>query len=188
MARTDTRSRVVRASLDLMRQNGYAGTAISDIVRESGAPRGSVSFHFAGAKGEIAGEVIDLMTREIVDQVDQAAADATTAAEVIRAQIRAIGERLESSGWSAGCPVAPITIELADDSPTIRRAAAHFFMSWRTGLARRLADRGLDDLRAQRVAAMTVYATEGALVAAKAEQSLDPLAVIADELGLLCER
>jgi hypothetical protein len=57
---------------------------------------------------------------------------------------------------------------------------------WRVNLARRLADRGLDESRASRVAALTVYATEGAVVVCRAEGRLDALHTAADELSLLC--
>ncbi len=187
MPRTDTRDRVIRSSLELIRRRGYAGTAISDIVNESKAPRGSVTFHFPGGKEEIAAEVVDLMTRDILDHVDRAAEHATTAAAVVRAQITEIGDLLKSSGWVAGCPVAPITVELADDSEVIRRACAHFFSMWQASLARRLADRGLDDARATRVAAMAIYAIEGALTVSRADRDLDPLHTVADEISLLCE-
>jgi TetR/AcrR family transcriptional regulator, lmrAB and yxaGH operons repressor len=58
---------------------------------------------------------------------------------------------------------------------------------WQANLARRLADRGLDDTRAAQVAALTIYATEGALVVARAERTLDALNTVADELSLLCD-
>ena len=169
-----------------MRRTGYAGTAISNIVSSSGAPRGSVTFHFPGGKQEIAAEVVDLMTRDILDQVDRAAASALTPADVIRAHLAEIGAALEASGFVAGCPVAPITIELADESQAIRRGCAHFFSMWRANLARRLADRGLDESRASRVADMAVFATEGAVVVCRAEGRLDALDTVADELCVLC--
>jgi TetR/AcrR family transcriptional repressor of lmrAB and yxaGH operons len=186
LPRTDTRARVIRSSLELMRRAGYTGTAISDIVASSGAPRGSITFHFPGGKEESAAEVVDLMTRDILDQVDRAAASATTPAAVISAHLAEIRAALEASGFIAGCPVAPITVELADESDAIRRACAHFFSMWRVNLARRLADRGLDEARASRVAALTVYATEGAVVVCRAEGRLDALDTVADELSLLC--
>jgi hypothetical protein len=58
---------------------------------------------------------------------------------------------------------------------------------WQASLARRLADRGLDEARAARVAAMAIYAIEGALVVSRADRDLDPLHIVADEIGLLCE-
>jgi TetR/AcrR family transcriptional repressor of lmrAB and yxaGH operons len=184
--KTDTRARVIRSSLELMRRRGYAGTSISEIVTASEAPRGSVTFHFPGGKEEIAAEVVDLMTREILDQVDRAAANASTAAEMISAQLTEIGAAFEVSGFIAGCPVAPITIGLADQSEAIRRACAHFFHMWRVSLARRLTDRGLDEARASRIADLTVYATEGALVVCRAERSLTALDTVGGELAILC--
>jgi TetR/AcrR family transcriptional repressor of lmrAB and yxaGH operons len=184
--KTDTRARVIRTSLELMRRRGYAGTSISEIVTASQAPRGSVTFHFPGGKEEIAAEVVDLMTREILDQVDRAAANARTAAETISAQFAAIGAAFEASGFIAGCPVAPITIGLSDQSEVIRRACAHFFRLWRVSLARRLTDRGLDEARASRIADLAVCATEGALVVCRAERSLAAMDTISGELAFLC--
>jgi TetR/AcrR family transcriptional repressor of lmrAB and yxaGH operons len=177
---------VIRSSLELIRRRGFAGTAISDIVKSSGAPRGSITFHFPGGKEEIAGEVVDLMTRDILEQVDRAAESATTAPGVIRAELAEIGATLEASGFSVGCPVAPITVELADESDAIRRACAHFFSLWQANLARRLADRGLEEARAARVAALTVYAVEGALLVCRADRRLDALNTVAEELSMLC--
>jgi TetR/AcrR family transcriptional repressor of lmrAB and yxaGH operons len=177
---------VIRRSLELMRRRGFAGTSISEIVTVSEARRGSVTFHFPEGKEEIAAEVVDLMTRDILDQVDRAAANASTAAEMIYAQLTEIGAALEVSGFIAGCPVTPITIELADQSEAIRRACAHFFHMWKVSLARRLTDRGLDEARASRIADLTVYATEGALVVCRAERSLAALDTVVGELTFLC--
>lgn len=188
MPRTDTRERIIRASLGLMRQRGYAATAVSDIVRESKAPRGSVSFHFPEGKAEIAAEVIKLMTQDIVDQIDASSKEATSASEVLERQIDAIGDRLSISGWSSGCPVAPLAIELAASADEVRQEAAAFFHTWRTQLALRLSAHELDADSAGRVAALAVYAIEGAIVAAKAEQTLDPLTLVASELARLCHQ
>jgi TetR/AcrR family transcriptional repressor of lmrAB and yxaGH operons len=56
--RTDSRSRMIHAAAELFRQRGYHATTFSDVVRESGAPRGSTYFHFPGGKQELAREAI----------------------------------------------------------------------------------------------------------------------------------
>src|ERR1700749_2535691 len=38
----------------LLRRQGYAATGLSEIVDRSGAPRGSLYFHFPGGKEELA--------------------------------------------------------------------------------------------------------------------------------------
>lgn len=185
--RTDTRARVVRASLELMRRQGFGGTSISDIVEEAKAPRGSVTFHFPGGKEEIAVEVVDQMTRDILVDLGNATRSASTPAAVVQAHLRAIGDAFAASDWVAGCPVVPIAIELSGRSEAVRRGCAHFFEVWRMDLARRLEDRGLDAGAAQRIAELTVYAAEGALVACRSTKDRAPLDAVAAGIGLLCE-
>src|ERR1700741_2509808 len=55
--KTDSKERVVAAARRLFRERGYVGTALSDVVSESAAPRGSIYFHFPGGKEELATEV-----------------------------------------------------------------------------------------------------------------------------------
>jgi len=55
--RSDSRDRMIAAARRLFRAHGYFGTALSDVVAESAAPRGSLYFHFPGGKEELATEV-----------------------------------------------------------------------------------------------------------------------------------
>jgi TetR/AcrR family transcriptional repressor of lmrAB and yxaGH operons len=183
--RTDTRDRIIHASLRAMRERGYSATAISDIVDASGAPRGSVTFHFKGGKDEIAREVIALRTSQILEAVERAAAEATSAAELLGTSIDRIAAEFTESGFLVGCPVVPIAIERAAQSPELLQAGADFFRAWREGLARGLTAHGLDPARAARIATLTVAAAEGALAISRVEQSPDVFTAIRDELLVL---
>src|SRR5918999_2590410 len=54
--RTDTRERMIRSAAVLFRQRGVEGTAFSDVLAHSGAPRGSIYHHFPGGKAQLAEE------------------------------------------------------------------------------------------------------------------------------------
>ncbi|MDT7695716.1 MAG: TetR/AcrR family transcriptional regulator, lmrAB and yxaGH operons repressor, partial [Pseudonocardiales bacterium] len=56
-SRSDSKARMITAARRLFRERGYLGTAFSDVLAESGAPRGSVYFHFPGGKEELGTEV-----------------------------------------------------------------------------------------------------------------------------------
>src|SRR6266568_3884850 len=71
--RTDSRARMIRAASELFRQRGYHATTFSDVVRDSGAPRGSTYFHFPGGKAELAREAIARAGDEMEEMVDEAA-------------------------------------------------------------------------------------------------------------------
>ena len=52
--RSDTKQKMVQAARQLIRERGYHATAFSDVLELSGAPRGSVYFHFPGGKTQLA--------------------------------------------------------------------------------------------------------------------------------------
>src|ERR671915_164180 len=54
--RSDTRERMIRSAAVLFRQRGVEGTAFSDVLAHSGAPRGSIYHHFPGGKAQLAEE------------------------------------------------------------------------------------------------------------------------------------
>ena len=54
---TDTRTRMIEATALLIRQRGYHGTSLNDILSASGAPRGSLYFPFQGGKDQLVVEV-----------------------------------------------------------------------------------------------------------------------------------
>jgi TetR/AcrR family transcriptional regulator, lmrAB and yxaGH operons repressor len=62
--KTDSKDRMIAAARRLFREHGYLGTALSDVITESAAPRGSIYFHFPGGKDELATEV----TLQVVGQ------------------------------------------------------------------------------------------------------------------------
>ncbi|HEX4885839.1 MAG TPA: TetR/AcrR family transcriptional regulator, partial [Casimicrobiaceae bacterium] len=55
-----TRARLLAAAVMLLRRSGLAGAGINEIVRESGAPKGSVYHHFPQGKEQIVTEALAL--------------------------------------------------------------------------------------------------------------------------------
>ena len=60
----DTRTRMLETTARLLQHRGYFGTALSDILRESNAPRGSLYFHFPGGKDQLVIEATRLAVEE----------------------------------------------------------------------------------------------------------------------------
>src|SRR5260370_17529182 len=106
--RTDSRSRMIHAAAELFRQRGYHATTFSDVVRESGAPRGSTYFHFPGGKAELAREAIARAGDEIEEMVDQAARHADDPGPLARALAQILPSRPHRSAYHPPCPLPPI--------------------------------------------------------------------------------
>ena len=54
----DSREAMIRATVDLLRERGYSGTSLGDVLARSGGPRGSIYHHFPGGKQELVTEAL----------------------------------------------------------------------------------------------------------------------------------
>ena len=172
--RTDSRSRMIHAAAELFRQRGYHATTFSDVVRESGAPRGSTYFHFPGGKQELAREAIARAGDEIEEMVDEAARHADDPGSLVRALARIVASRLERSGYQSGCAIATMVLELAPRDEEFSADFDSVFARWRAALVTRLEPLGIAPGRAAALAGLTISAIEGAAVLSRAARSTEP--------------
>ena len=172
--RTDSRDRMIRAAVKLFRRRGYHGTAFSDVVRESGAPHGSIHFHFPGGKEELLREVVAVAGDEIEEMVTRAASRADDAVSFVRILADTVAHRLEVSGYEDGCAIATAVLELAPRSEELSRDFADVFERWRTSLAAPLERWGFAHERAVADADIIMAVLEGALMLSRAARSLEP--------------
>src|SRR5215510_14615091 len=172
--RTDSRSRMIHAAAELFRQRGYHATTFSDVVRESGAPRGSTYFHFPGGKAELAREAIARAGDEIEEMVDEAARHAGDPGSLVRALGQIFASRLERSGYQSGCAIATMVLELAPRDEEFSADFDSVFARWRAALVTRFEPLGIAPGRAAVLADLTISALEGALILSRAARSTEP--------------
>ena len=180
--RSDSRVRMIQAAVELFRRKGYHATAFSDVVRESGAPRGSIYFHFPGGKEELAEAAIAAGGDEIVEITERAAAGAADPGGLIRALADFGGERLRASGYRSGCAIATMVLELAPDNESLRAGFEKALSRWQLALRDALAPWGFDEDRASAWATLIMATLEGTLILSRAALSLDPLSQAIDPL------
>src|SRR5215467_11427343 len=180
--RTDTRSKMIHAAAELFRQRGYHATTFSDVVRDSGTPRGSTYFHFPGGKAELAREATARAGDEMEELTAQAARHAGDPASLVRALAQILAGRLERSGYQGGCPIATMVLELAPRDQEFSAAFDSVFARWRAALVTRLEPLGLPPGRAKALAGLTISALEGALILSRAARSTEPLTTTTEAL------
>ena len=81
---SDTRTRMLETTARLLQHRGYFGTALSDILAASGAPRGSLYFHFPGGKDQLVIEATRLAVEETSAFLRETLGAARTPAEAVR--------------------------------------------------------------------------------------------------------
>jgi AcrR family transcriptional regulator len=165
---------MVQAAQQLIRERGYHATAISDVLERSAAPRGSVYFHFPGGKAQLAMEAAEAHAHQQVKHIDQAAAGARSARQLIAAYLDLARDGMVASDYSRGCGIAPLVTEAEPDSDALAATARHGFSAMIDRLTFHLVDVGLPPAPAHELADATIAAVEGALITSRALRTPSP--------------
>jgi TetR/AcrR family transcriptional regulator, lmrAB and yxaGH operons repressor len=172
------RDRMVASAVDLLARKGLQATSFSEVLERSGAPRGSVYHHFPDGKDELVEAALDVAGAHAIEWIDRKAG--APADEVAAWFLRVWREVLVRSNFEAGCAVLAVTV--AADSPELLEHAAGVFRTWRRRLAELLEEGGLAQADAARMAATLIASAEGAVALSRAEQSLEPFDLVAEQL------
>ena len=86
------RAPIVDTAVALFRRQGYAGTALNDIVDESGAPKGSRYHYFPAGKASIAAAAVEEAGRRVAATMTRLAHETPTTGELLRAHARLLSE------------------------------------------------------------------------------------------------
>jgi AcrR family transcriptional regulator len=176
----DSRDKMIQSAASLIGQRGMNATSFSDIVADSGAPRGSIYHHFPDGKRQLTECAMRLTSDQIMAYMR--ATTATTASGVLRHFTALFRQVVVASGGRAGCAVAGVTIDVTDDEDDLLLVARDAFHSWVSLLASQLEDTGVATTRAKGIALMAVASVEGGLILCRSEGSDEPLRVIEGEL------
>jgi TetR/AcrR family transcriptional regulator, lmrAB and yxaGH operons repressor len=172
--KSDSKDRMIASARRLFREHGYLGTALSDVITESAAPRGSIYFHFPGGKEELASEVSLLHAGDHIAHINRAAATTNTAGQLIEAFIGRIRDELISSNYREGCAMAPFVIESTAASDQLSDATRRGFQDMIATLAARLTEKNVPESRATQLATHAWSSVEGALILSRVLHSPEP--------------
>ena len=155
---SDTRTRMIEATVEALRRRGVAGMSFTDVLRASGAARGAIYHHFPGGKAQIVAEAAARNGRDV------------------QAFLAAVRPVVEESAAGGGCAVAAITVPAGAESgdDTLRQVAAIAFASWAGQLAQLLTAAGLAPAEAADLATLLITLLEGAHIMCRAAGTIEP--------------
>ncbi|MEV7129906.1 TetR/AcrR family transcriptional regulator [Streptomyces sp. NPDC093260] len=183
------RERMVFSAAQLIRRDGVGATGMRDVAAHAGAPRGSLQHYFPGGKEQLVNEAVAWAGRYAARRVARfvAALPEPTPSGLFAAMVRQWTDEYDTAGAVGGCPVAAATVDLASCGPSTREAAAAAFAAWRTPVAGALTGMGVPAERAEPLATLMISSLEGAILMARAEGGVRPLATVARELAPLLD-
>jgi TetR/AcrR family transcriptional repressor of lmrAB and yxaGH operons len=186
MEPSDSKTRIIRAALDLLSQSGLSGVGINRVVEASAAPRGSIYHFFPGGKLEL----VTVALKEEEQSVAQWFRGTFDQREPISKKVESLfagaAASVEAGAFNKSCPVGAVTLDIDADSEKMRDVCHRIFATWQEAIAA-----GLDEIPEDErhgVAELILATLEGALILARAQASKDPLLRAGRNLGEVLAR
>ncbi|WP_173094828.1 TetR/AcrR family transcriptional regulator [Actinomadura verrucosospora] len=186
--RGETRERVLRTAAELFQRQGYHGTGLNQVLAESGAPKGSLYFHFPDGKEQLASESVALGGREVGDSLAQAVIGAPDGRSGVAAMGEYFAAGLLESDFTKGCPVATVALESAAESEPIRTACDAVYGEWQEGIALALRHWGVPEDRVDPLAATVLSSLQGAVMLARVQKDVTVIRTVTAQLGDLIDQ
>jgi TetR/AcrR family transcriptional repressor of lmrAB and yxaGH operons len=174
-----TRQRMLQTAANLFTQQGYDGTGLQEIIERSGAPRGSLYFHFPGGKQELAVAAVSEAGIGIGRGIELMLAAHEDVGEAVGAVVELTAANLERSGFRGGCPIAAVTHDTASSDDQVRSACGGAFDHWRKLLEARLRQAGRSRPAAREEALVILAAIEGGITLGRAHRNTEALTAVA---------
>ena len=186
MSGKSTRENLIDAGLTLIHTLGYTATGINQVLETANVPKGSFYHHFS-TKDEFVMEVVKRYAAGEQERWEKLLGDPDVAPikklrRYFKDLIATYGRR---GGPIAGCLLGNLSLEIAGQSPEIRKLLRQAFDAWQDAVAKAIRE-AVDakeiskSAKADDLAALLVNGWEGAQVRAKAEQSDAPLQLFFD--------
>jgi len=177
---SDKKEEILSVAGKLMEKQGYHATGLSEILKKSGAPKGSLYHYFPGGKGELAIEVIKRNREQISKNIQFAMDQYEDPVIAVSEFINKLADIIEEAGYAAGGPLTAIATETAATDHSISSACGNTYMEWIGIIKTKMAKS--DKLRAtsSRNAQVIISSLEGAILLARTLKSKEPLLNLSD--------
>tara|TARA_R110002072_G_scaffold36301_6_gene107050 strand:- start:5691 stop:6260 length:570 start_codon:yes stop_codon:yes gene_type:complete len=179
------RQNLIESAVTLFRTQGFAGTGLSEILKKSGAPKGSLYHYFPKGKEELAAEALKVAGRVVEKTLLELATKHKQPEKLVKTYCQMLGQWMEASNFRSGCPITTTVLETVPQSETISKVSLAIFDSWKAVIANALIESGMTKAEAKKKADFTITAIGGALIQSRVQQSTLPLDNTASQLKLL---
>ena len=164
----ETRERILERSAQLFNRQGYYGSSLADIMRETGLEKGGIYNHFS-SKEQLALEAFDYAYGLIQQRVRSILAGKRHAIERLLAIVSIFQSIVDDPPVPGGCPILNTAIEADDANEVLRDRARVAMNDWRVTI-QRIVNKGIErqeirpEIDADEVVTLLIATLEGALM------------------------
>ncbi|QCR33951.1 TetR/AcrR family transcriptional regulator [Lysinibacillus sp. SGAir0095] len=184
----NTRDVILQTATRLFQRQGYNGTGLNQIIEESGAPKGSIYYHFPNGKEEIAIEAISMMRKLLLEGAEKDLTGKNSAAEAFEYYLYNVAAVFDMRSCIDGLSIGLIASETAFTHENLRYSCEMVFKDLQSLHAQILVQYGFEREQAEELGITIAAMIEGACILSITYQDGNPLRKITKPLSLLLKR
>jgi AcrR family transcriptional regulator len=182
--KSDARLRALQTAENLFRRQGFAATGLTQILEESGAPKGSFYHHFPEGKTQMADEALAAYADRAESLIRALGAHAQgNVSSFVRRLATMLAQEMQVSGWTLGCLLQNLSGEMAPSDPIWAARLEAIEQRWRQALVDGFVNCGVAPDDARMLATSFLSGLLGARSLARLVQSSESF----DEVGRATE-
>lgn len=183
--KTDSREKIVAAASKLFQLKGYTATGLNEILRESGAPKGSLYYYFPNGKEELALAAIDLTSKIMQDRVLEGLNTDSDPVRAISKVIQNMIAALREDGKLQTMSLSMLALETCQTNDVLRDACVRSFEKMASIYAQKLSESGFSFEQSTELGTVLQSMLEGAITLSLTARDVKPLESVLHRFPLL---
>lgn len=176
---TTPREQIIQATCFLLEKQGFPATGLNEIVRESGAPKGSLYHYFPEGKEQLVSEAVLYSGEILVNRLRVELDKDADPLQAIYTYILHLADKIEEKQFSAGNPLSIVAIESAATSERISQACRHVYSQLQAVFEEKLISSGMSSGQAEERACSMMIGLEGGILLSRVRRTTSPLRILA---------
>ena len=177
-----TRDHLLDIGVELMHRSGYNATGLSEILKAAGVPKGSFYHHFSSKEDFAAAALAQYVDHEGKHTASVLNDFRTPPLKRLKRYFTDLTKTYGQSSELPGCLMGRFSLEMAVDSPQLRKQISVSFAGWQQKIAAVLQEAVEQkelprDTEPEPLAGFLLNSWEGALLRSQAEKSDAPLEI-----------
>lgn len=183
--KTNTKDIFIDTASSLFANQGYHATGISEILKKSNAPKGSLYYYFPQGKEQLAQEALQKTAEKISTEILDVLAKTSTPLEGLQQHLIYIAQKIEKDLFQPNVSISLIALETFSSNEIIRLECERTFQQIQNIYKNSFLKMDLQEEYADFLAMTMVMLTEGAITLSLTKKNTQPLHQLANNLPLL---
>lgn len=184
-SKTNSKEKILLTASKLFQIKGYNATGLNEILKESGAPKGSLYYYFPNGKEELALSAIKLSSEAITNRIKITLHEHKNPTEAIQCLIQNIISDLEKGNKLLDRSISLIALETYLSSEPLRKACCEAFASLQSTYTERLIESGISKDVAKELGKFIQILVEGAITVSVTENNSSALLIVSNQIEIL---